>query len=344
MQIGGAGFIIQLMNKLNFLDLKTTDPAFNLSAEQYIFEKLPADRIYFMLWQNANAVIIGKYQNTLAEINEKTVRENGIKVVRRLSGGGAVYHDLGNLNFTFIAEADKTDELNMRVFCLPIVKALAKLGVSAEINGRNDITIDGRKFSGNAQYIRSGRVMHHGTIMFDSDLDMMQKALQVDPSKIESKGSKSVRSRVTNIREYLREDISLEEFRFLLLRSILEDNPGEEYVFSAEDIRGIERLKKKRYDNWEWNFGRSPVCSLHKSARIDGVGRIDVFLSTEHSIVTGLEFRGDYFSAEDPALLAARFIGKRADAEGYDMALEGIEVSKYFSRLKKDELLDLLLA
>ena len=320
LQIGGTGFIIQGMDKLNFLDLKTTDPAFNLAAEQYVFENLPADRRYFMLWQNAGAVIIGKYQNTLAEINEKVVRENGIKVVRRLSGGGAVYHDLGNLNFTFIADAEETDELNMRMFCLPIVKALAKLGVSAEINGRNDITIDGRKFSGNAQYIRSGRVMHHGTIMFDSDLDMMQKALQVDPSKIESKGSKSVRSRVTNIREHLREDISLEEFRALLLRSILEDYPGEEYVFSAEDIRGIERLKKERYDNWEWNCGRSPVCSLHKSARINGVGIIDVFLSTDRSVVTGLEFRGDYFSAEDPALLAARFIGKRADAEGYETA------------------------
>ena len=197
------------MNNLNYLNIYTTDPAFNLAAEQYVFENLPKDRMYFMLWQNDNAIIIGKYQNTLAEINEKNVLENGMKVVRRLSGGGAVYHDLGNLNFTFIADAGELEELNMRVFCQPIVKALAKIGITAEINGRNDITIDGRKFSGNAQYMRSGRIMHHGTIMFDSNLEMVQKALNVDPSKIESKGKKSVRSRVTNIREYLREDISL---------------------------------------------------------------------------------------------------------------------------------------
>lgn len=344
MQIDRAGFIIQSMNKLNFINLKTTDPAFNLAAEQYVFETLPADRMYFMLWQNDNAVIIGKYQNTLAEINEKSVHENGIKVVRRLSGGGAVYHDLGNLNFTFIADAGDAEKLNMRVFCLPIVNALAKLGITAEINGRNDITIDGRKFSGNAQYMRSGRVMHHGTIMFDSDLDMVQKALNVDPSKIESKGRKSVRSRVTNIKEYLQEDISLAEFRTLLLRSILEDNPGDEYVFSVEDIRAIELLKQDCYDTWDWNYGRSPVCSLRKSARIDGVGRIDAFLSTDRSIVTGLEFRGDFFSTEEPTLLASRFIGQRADSEGYKKALEGIEVSQFFSGLKKEDLIDLLLS
>lgn len=344
MQIDVAGFIIRSMKKLNFLNLKTTDPAFNLAAEQYIFEKLPADRMYFMLWQNDNAVIIGKYQNTLAEINEKSVQENGIKVVRRLSGGGAVYHDLGNLNFTFIADAGETDELNMRVFCLPIVKALAKLGITAEINGRNDITIDGRKFSGNAQYMRSGRVMHHGTIMFNSDLDMVQKALNVDPSKIESKGRKSVRSRVTNIKEYLREDISLAEFRALLLRSILEDNPGEEYIFSAEDIRAIEQLKKARYDTWDWNYGRSPECSMQKSARINGVGRINAFITTDHAVVTALEFRGDFFSTEEPAILASRFIGQRADREGYKKALEEVEVSQFFSGLKKEDLIDLLLS
>ena len=332
------------MNKLSFLNLKTTDPAFNLAAEQYVFENLPTDRMYFMLWQNDNAVIIGKYQNTLAEINEKNVQENGIRVIRRLSGGGAVYHDLGNLNFTFITDTEKTDELNMRVFCLPIVKVLSKLGITAEINGRNDITIDGRKFSGNAQYIRDGRVMHHGTIMFDSNLDMVQKALQVDPAKVESKGRMSVRSRVTNIREHLREDVSLEEFRALLLSCILEDTPGDEYVFSAEDVRAIELLKRERYDMWEWNYGRSPVCSLRKSARIDGVGRIDVFLSTDCSIVTGLEFRGDFFSAEDPSVLARRFLGQKADPEGYEKALEGIEVSQFFSGLKKDELIDLLLS
>lgn len=332
------------MNKLNYIDLYTTDPSFNLAAEQYVFEKLPTDRMYFMLWQNDNAIIIGKYQNTLAEINEKSVRENGIRVVRRLSGGGAVYHDLGNLNFTFIADAGELEELNMRVFCQPVVRALAKLGIAAEINGRNDITIDGRKFSGNAQYMRCGRIMHHGTILFDSDLNMVQMALNVDPSKIESKGRRSVRSRVTNITEHLRENISLEEFRSVLLQSILADNSGEEYIFTAEDIRAIEQIKHERYDTWDWNYGRSPECTLHKSARVDGVGRIDIFIRTERSRITGLEFHGDFFSAEEPSVLAERFLGQKADTEGYEKALEGMEVSQFFSGLKKEELINILLS
>jgi lipoate-protein ligase A len=165
--------------KLSYLNLATTDPAWNLAAEQYVFDCLPRDRMYVMLWQNDNAIIVGKYQNTLAEINRAFVEEHGIRVVRRLSGGGAVYHDLGNLNYTFISDAGNEPTVNFRVFCEPVVQALARLGVTAEINGRNDITIDERKFSGNAQYLREGRVMHHGTILFDAKLDTVQQALQV---------------------------------------------------------------------------------------------------------------------------------------------------------------------
>ena len=153
--------------KLSYLDLMTTDPSYNLAMEQYVFDCLPRDRMYFMLWQNDNAIIVGKYQNTIAEINEEAVRERGIRVVRRLSGGGAVYHDMGNLNFTFITDVGESNALNLKLFCEPVVRTLATLGVKAEVNGRNDITIDGKKFSGNSQYIRQGRVMHHGTIMFD---------------------------------------------------------------------------------------------------------------------------------------------------------------------------------
>ena len=152
---------------LQFIDLTTTDPAFNLAAEEYVFEKLPRDSMYVMLWQNDNAIIVGKHQNTLAQINESYVREKGIRVVRRLSGGGAVYHDLGNLNYTVIADGDGT--LNFGRFCGIVLDALARVGVKGERNGRNDMTIDGKKFSGNAQYAKQGRVMHHGTILFDSD-------------------------------------------------------------------------------------------------------------------------------------------------------------------------------
>ena len=327
---------------LTIINLTTTDPAFNLAAEQYVFESLPKDRSYFMLWQNDNAVIIGKYQNTLAEINQPYVEAHKIKVVRRLSGGGAVYHDLGNLNYTYITDAGELGTLNMRVFCEPIVKALSEFGVTAEINGRNDMTIHGKKFSGNAQYIRHGRVMHHGTLLYNSDLSAVSKALQVDPEKIRAKGMESVRSRVTNVRRYLKEDVPLFAFREMLLAFIRRGTESEEYAFSEKDLREIERIQKERYDTWEWNYGKSPECSILKSARVEGCGIIEVYLETDHSLITDVSFRGDFFSTRDPEELIPNFIGKKPDADGFSQALEGIDVEKFFTGLTKEQMLSLL--
>jgi lipoate-protein ligase A len=229
--------------KLSYLDLMTSDPSYNLAMEQYVFDCLPRDRMYFMLWQNDNAIIVGKYQNTIAEINEEAVRERGIRVVRRLSGGGAVYHDMGNLNFTFITDVGESNALDLKLFCEPVVRTLATLGVKAEVNGRNDITIDGKKFSGNSQYIRQGRVMHHGTIMFDSDLSVVSEALRVDPTKIQTKGIRSVRSRVTNVAEHLPEKVTLPEFRRILLENILKENPGEAYPLTQDDLAAVEAAR-----------------------------------------------------------------------------------------------------
>ena len=327
---------------LTIINLTTTDPAFNLAAEQYVFENLPKDRNYFMLWQNDNAVIIGKYQNTLAEINQPYVEAHKIKVVRRLSGGGAVFHDLGNLNYTYITNAGELETLNMRVFCEPIVKALSEFGVTAEINGRNDMTIHGKKFSGNAQYIRHGRVMHHGTLLYNSDLSAVSKALQVDPEKIRAKGMESVRSRVTNIRRYLKEDVPLFAFREMLLAFIRRGTESEEYAFSEKNLREIERIKQERYDTWEWNYGKSPECSILKSARVEGCGIIEVYLETDHSLITDVSFRGDFFSTRDPEELIPNFIGKKPDADGFSQALEGIDVEKFFTGLTKEQMLSLL--
>ena len=327
---------------LTIINLMTTDPAFNLAAEQYVFDCLPKDRSYFMLWQNENAVIIGKYQNTLAEINQPYVEAHKIKVVRRLSGGGAVYHDLGNLNYTYITDAGELETLNMWVFCEPIVKALAEFGVTAEINGRNDITIDGKKFSGNAQYLRHGRVMHHGTLLYNSDLSAVSKALQVDPEKIRAKGIESVRSRVTNIRRYMKEDVPLFVFREMLLEYIRRETESENYDFSEKDVHEIERIQKERYDTWEWNYGKSPECTILKSGRVDGCGTIEAFITTDRGLITGIAFYGDFFSTKDPEELAQCFIGKKPDAEGFAQALEGIAVEQYFSGLTMEELLNLL--
>lgn len=330
------------MPELSYLVLDSTDPAWNLAAEQYVFDALPKDRSYAMLWQNDNAIIIGKYQNTLAEINKPYVDEHGIRVVRRLSGGGAVYHDLGNLNFTFIVDAGSTETLDLHLFCQPVVRTLAGLGVAAEVNGRNDITIDGKKFSGNAQYLRGGRIMHHGTLMFDSDLAVVSQALRVDEDKIRAKGLRSVRSRVTNIRPWLKRDCTLPDFRQSLLENLLRENNGAPYVFSEADRTAIETLRRERYATWEWNYGASKECTLLKKRRFEGCGAVEAHLSLDRGRIQALRFCGDFFSLEEPEELAARFIGLRPERSDCAAALEGVDVSRYFLGLDRAGLFALL--
>ena len=326
---------------MNYLNLFTTDPAFNLAVEEYVFDYLPKDRMYVMLWQNDNAIIIGKNQNTLAEINEAYVKEQGIRVVRRLSGGGAVYHDMGNLNFTVIADA-QGENLDFGRFCALVVKTLQRLGVKAEINGRNDMTIDGKKFSGNAQYLRQGRVMHHGTILFDSNASVLANALQVDEAKIQAKGVKSVRSRVTNVRPCLPVDMTLPQFRQVLLDTILEEEPGTEYTLTEKDLAIIEKLKKDRYDTWQWNYGHSPECTLHKKGRVEGCGTVEAFITLREGTISQIVFKGDFFGVSDPEQLASLLIGCRPDRDSLEERLSQTEVSRYFMGLTAPQLLDIL--
>lgn len=327
---------------LSFIDLTTTDPAFNLAAEEYVFEHMPVDRAYFMLWQNDNAIIIGKHQNTLAEINQKFVSEHGIKVVRRLSGGGAVYHDLGNLNFTFIANAENLDQLNFKVFCQPVIDALSKIGVSAEVNGRNDMTINGKKFSGNSQYVKNNRVMHHGTILFQSNLDVINSALCPDTDKIQAKGIKSVRSRVTNVADHLNDSIGIQKFRQILAENIVNKVAQRQYTFTSDDLVCIKQIQAARYDTWEWNYGRSPACTIHKKARIDGCGTVEVYLTVNNGYITEAFFRGDFFNLQDPAILASFIIGHKPNPEDITNCLSTINAGDYIANLSTDSLITLL--
>ena len=187
---------------------ETTNPFYNLAMEEYLFN-LNDKTDYLLLWRNEPTIVIGKHQNTIEEINSDYVREKQIHIVRRITGGGAVYHDLGNLNYSLIIKSDYEGGYDFRKFTLPIVKALERLNIKAEQSGRNDITIDGKKFSGNAQFVSKGKLLHHGTLLFDSEMEELAKALKVSKDKIESKGIKSVRSRVTNIKEFLQDDIGI---------------------------------------------------------------------------------------------------------------------------------------
>ena len=264
---------------MEYIASSCTDPRWNLALEQYVFDSMDRSRSYFMLWQNDNTIVVGKNQNTVAEINNDFVRDHNITVVRRLSGGGAVYHDLGNLNFTFITDADKIDGIDLHMFCVPIVETLRSFGVQSEISGRNDITVDGKKFSGNSQYVREGRVMHHGTILFDSDLSVVTQALCVKQEKLVSKGITSVKSRVTNLRPYLPEGTTLEDFEKRLLEYLSVSSPIVPHPLTLTDHDRIDKIRAERYAKWEWNYGYSPNYTDVRSRRIEGCGEIEVHLS-----------------------------------------------------------------
>ena len=327
---------------MTFIDVKTTDPDFNLALEQYVFDRMPRDRGYFMLWQNDNAIIVGRHQNTMAEINEAFVREHGIRVVRRLSGGGAVYHDLGNLNFTYLVDASGGARLDLKLFCQPVADALGALGVQAEVNGRNDITIGGQKFSGNAQYVREGRVMHHGTIMFDSNLSIVGQALRVDKEEMASKGVQSVRSRVTTVRPHLQKDVALEEFKALLVKKMFAGVDMEKYELTEGDLAAVEKLRQERYGTWEWNYGASPAGTLNRRKRVEGCGTVEACLLVERGVIASVSFKGDFFGAVEPEELEETFVGLRPAREELERALEGVDVSQYFSGLDRGTFLDIL--
>lgn len=329
---------------LEYINLYSTAPDFNLAFEQHVFDSFPRDRSYFMLWQNNRAVIVGKYQNAYAEVNRDYLSENNIALVRRLSGGGAVYHDMGNLNFTFITDADKSGNINMAVFCSSVVRALAKCGVMAEINGRNDITVCGKKFSGNSQYIKQGRVMHHGTILFDSDLTVLSAVLNPDVEKMRAKGIKSVKSRVTNLKPLLPPGTGLEDFRSILLGSVLEETSGTEHIVTPQDVEAAKKISSEKYSTWQWNWGRSPECSFVKTAYPEGCGKVEAHITCDKGLITDMHFYGDFFSPEDPEGLQKVFQGVTPDETGYRQALKHTDVSRFFAGLDNEKLISVLTA
>lgn len=327
----------------SYIDVSSTNPAFNLALEQYVFDALPRDRNWFMLWRNHNAIVIGRHQNTLAEINEEAVRERNTTVVRRLSGGGAVYHDLGNLNFTFIQDAVQGGQLDLGLFCRPVAQALQAMGVDAQVNGRNDITIDGQKFSGNSQYVREGRVMHHGTILYDSDLEAVGQVLRADPEKIQAKGVRSVRARVTTVRAHMPRPVPLEQFKARLLEEISRERPMEPYALTPADIAAVQAIQAARYDRWEWNYGISPPCDILRRRRVEGCGTVEARLHLEGGKIVSAAFFGDFFSAAGPDGLSSLLQGCPLRKEDLPARLAGVNVSQYITGLTGGALAALLL-
>ena len=324
------------------------DPRVNLAIENYLLDEMKTDEPILLFYINEPSIIIGRNQNTIEEINQKYVDEHGIHVVRRLSGGGAVYHDLGNLNYSFITPDDGNSFRNFAKFTEPVIKALHDLGVQgAELKGRNDLVINDMKFSGNAMYATNGRMYAHGTLMLDSDKDEVVNALKVRKDKIESKGIKSIRSRVTNIKPFLpkeKQDITTEEFAQEILLKIFQVDSLDKvntYELADDDWSKIKEYTDKYYGNWDWNYGHSPEFNLERHKRFP-IGGIDVRLDVKEGKIENAKIYGDFFGLGEIKDVEDALIGTKYEKEALTAVIETIDVQKYFGAIEKQDLLDLI--
>ncbi|HGI3025906.1 TPA: lipoate--protein ligase [Streptococcus agalactiae] len=316
----------------------SNDPAYNVALEAYAFQKLTDIDEIFILWINEPAIIIGRHQNTIQEINKEFIDKNGIHVVRRLSGGGAVYHDLNNLNYTIISNNTQEGAFDFQTFSKPVIDTLAKLGVKAEFTGRNDLEINGQKFAGNAQAYYKGRMMHHGCLLFDVDMSVLGQALKVSKDKIESKGIKSVRARVTNIVDHLSDKITVQEFSDAILAQMKEEYPEmDEYVLSDAELSEIQAMRDNQFATWDWTYGKAPEYTIERGVRYPA-GKIMTYANVENSTIKSVKIFGDFFGVKPVDDIEKMLEGVRYDYKDVLAALKTVDTSQYFSRMTPEEI------
>lgn len=314
---------------------KTNSPAFNLATEEFLLNNKPEDCFY--LYINNPSIIVGKHQNSLAEINVDYVKKNNIDVIRRLSGGGAVFHDPGNLNFSFIMTEQEDKSGDFRKYTQPILDVLKSLGVDAKFEGRNDMTIEGKKFSGNAKCFYNGKVLQHGTILFSSKLPDLSQALKLNPLKYRDKAVKSISSRVTNISEHLSKNISLEEFEERIInhvRSMYDDS--EIYELTDSDIKAINKLVEEKYGTWEWNFGNSPQYNFQKGIKTTG-GHIEINLEVKKGTIKNAKIFGDFFNIREVSELENSLIGAPHERNQIEKILLNVGIENYLTNVTAEE-------
>jgi lipoate-protein ligase A len=321
-----------------------TDARVNLALEEYVFRQKPANDDCLLFYVNAPAIIIGRNQNTIEEIDPDVVAAKGIHVVRRISGGGAVYHDLGNLNFSVMTPYVAGHFNRYDRFTGPVVDVLHALGVPAQLGGRNDILADGRKISGNAQFATPSRMFSHGTLLLDSNLDDVTAALRPKPGKVESKGVKSIRSRVANIVEFLPAPIAVDELRDRILERIFgtRDRARVPQVeLTDADWDAVRELVARKYGTWDWNFGENPPSNVQRARRFPA-GEIDARIDVQHGRIAAVRLFGDYMGRHDVRVLETRLVGVPYERPAVALALDGVDVRDYFGDVALDDVLDVL--
>lgn len=314
-----------------------TNPYFNLASEEYLLKSFQED--IFLLYRNRPSIVVGKHQNTLAEINLPYVQENEILVARRISGGGTVFHDQGNLNFAFFTSGKEGELVDYRRATLPIIKALKEMGLEARLGKRNELLLNGLKISGTASHVFKQRVLHHGTLLFSSEMAKLSDALKTTKERFTDRAVKSVRSRVTNISDHLPEPMTMEIFMERILNHMLNSyQDARPYQYCDPDIEEIKNLRDSKFSTWEWNFGYSPRYQFSKSISFD-TGNLELNMNVEKGVIKELKILGDFSSRKDIVLLEKMLVGTIHDPETIRNKFSEIDVSDYISGLQNEELL-----
>lgn len=314
-----------------------TSPYFNLASEEYLLKCFQED--VFLLYRNIPSIVVGKHQNTLAEINLPFVQEQDILVARRISGGGTVFHDLGNLNFAFFTTGKEGELVDYKRATLPIIEALGEMGLQVKLGERNELMLKKLKISGTASHVWKQRVLHHGTLLFSSEMGDLSAALQSVQERFTDRAVRSVRSRVTNIRDHLEEEMDVVQFQGKILDHMLRTKKEARlYQFSPADMAEIEKRSNSKFATWEWNFGYSPKYQFCKSITFKS-GRLDLHMNVEKGVIREIKMEGDFTSLKDPVMLEQLLIGAIHDPETLRIRLSEIEVSNYITGLENEELL-----
>ena len=326
---------------MRYIKNVSTNPYYNMAFDEYCLESLSINEPVFYLWQNRPAVIVGFNQEVNTEVNLDYLKENGIDLVRRVTGGGAVYHDLGNLNYTIVGRSEDL-ERDYPEYASIMAKALQKLGVPATLSGRNDILVEGRKVSGFAKRVCKNRLMVHGTLMYNVDVDVLTKVLNPSNTKLQSKGIASVRSRVANLCEYLPNVPDIQTFSKQLEEILSHHYQDTEYQLSEEDLANIQQLTDKKFATWEWNYGRSPKATLTHSARL-ACGTVEIHLTLAENRISSCRFGGDFLGNLPATDLESALIEIIYDTENIRKRLSSFTISDYFDGVAMEELIKLIL-